>query len=146
MSSAEESPQERPIRRPACGEADLVLTLPAVVDSVARARRAVIEHLEGSGAGARVLEHVALAISEACTNVVLHAYRSPPAGDFEVEVLIRDALLHVWVSDRGVGLRPRVDSPGMGIGLQVIGTLTEAVTITSEGTGTTLAMVFSLRG
>ena len=122
------------------------MTLPAIVDSVAQARHAVVRHLDARGVDPLAIEHVALAVSEACTNVVLHAYRSSPSGDLQLELAQRNTLLHVWVTDFGVGLRPRLDSPGMGIGLQVIGSLAETLTIISEGSGTTLQMVFTLDG
>ncbi len=51
------------------------LTLPAIVESVPTARRAVVEAARAAGASERALADVALAVSEACTNVVEHAYR-----------------------------------------------------------------------
>ena len=67
---------------------------------------------------------IALAVSEACTNVVMHAYVSAAApGSLTVEASQRNGELVVAVRDEGQGMLPRPDSPGLGLGLSIIGRL-----------------------
>ena len=52
----------------------------AVPDAVARARLTLVERLRGLGADDRSLTDVAIAVSEACTNAVVHAYPETAAA------------------------------------------------------------------
>lgn len=123
----------------------LAATYPAVPGSVAPARAGAVRALRSlGGVDELVVEHVALAVSEACTNVVLHAYREGQAGELELRAWVDGDALRVCVTDRGVGLRPRLDSPGMGVGLQVISSVARQVVIAPNGPGTTLTMTFAL--
>ena len=65
----------------------LALRLPANADQVPVARRAVAEFCERCGLPAPLVDDVKLVVTEACTNVVLHAYdgSSRPARMFEVQ-------------------------------------------------------------
>ena len=114
--------------------------------SVAAARRVVREWLRASmTVSDLVVADVALAVSEACTNVVVHAY--PDGHDdatFHVRARCEDGALHISVTDHGRGLAPRPDSPGAGLGLPVIASVTESVDMgtTEDGTGTVVAMRF----
>jgi serine/threonine-protein kinase RsbW len=119
-------------------------TFPAVPESVPRARRAVGDFARGQGVAADVLPKVALAVSEACTNVVLHAYRDDrDTGDLEVQADIVDEHLRVIVSDAGVGLMPHLDSPGLGLGLPIISQTAAVFEVrSSPAGGTELCMRF----
>jgi serine/threonine-protein kinase RsbW len=71
------------------------------------------------GAGQHTVVQIKLAVSEAATNAVLHAYRDA-AGAGEVRVVVRahdESALDITVRDNGVGPLPRPDSPGLGLGL-----------------------------
>ena len=83
-------------------------------------------------------------MTEACSNVVVHAYRDS-AGD--LEVVVEDEPENgvvVRVRDRGSGLQPRSDSPGLGVGLPVIHAIADAVEVetVAGGHGTELRMHF----
>src|SRR4051795_5304949 len=56
-----------------------------------------------------------LAVTEACANVVLHAYadRDTP-GELELRACVVDAVLVVEVADQGRGMVPRIESAGLG--------------------------------
>jgi anti-sigma regulatory factor (Ser/Thr protein kinase) len=56
------------------------------------------------------LDDVRTAVTEACNNVVLHAYGGRE-GPLEVDIGVGDGLLRVAVRDAGVGIRGRSDSP-----------------------------------
>jgi serine/threonine-protein kinase RsbW/stage II sporulation protein AB (anti-sigma F factor) len=86
---------------------------------------------------------IALAVSEALTNVVVHAYRETEAGDVRVVACDKPDRLVVVVRDYGGGMVPRADSPGLGLGLPLISTMTDALQIeAADGAGTLLRMHF----
>jgi serine/threonine-protein kinase RsbW len=84
------------------------------------------------------VDAVALAVTEAVTNAVVHAYRSCDAGDVRIVACAEPARLVVVVRDYGCGMGPRHDSPGLGIGLPTIGHLARDFSIeVPEGEGGT---------
>ncbi len=57
---------------------------------------------------------IALAVDEACTNVIKHAYRFAPDRDITVRVRPHDSAFEVSISDSGVGFDPSgVHAPDM---------------------------------
>ena len=119
----------------------LHLSLPAKSGSVSRARHAVAAFAMESGANP---DDVALAVSEAVSNAVIHAFRGRSAGTIDVSASSESDTLVVTVSDDGVGVSPNPDSPGLGLGLALIGSLTEGVELRRDGNGTTIVMRFPL--
>lgn len=121
-------------------------TFEAESASVTRARHAVTGFARDHGVPAAMLGGVALAVSEACTNVVLHAYRDERApGRFTVGLALSEASLKVLVRDDGMGMRPRMDSPGLGLGLPIIATTADSFGFEPcETGGTELHMRFDL--
>jgi anti-sigma regulatory factor (Ser/Thr protein kinase) len=109
-----------------------------VAASVAEARAAVTAFAQSAGATADALAAVSLAVSEAVTNAVLHAYVGhPEPGDVHVTVQAGDDEVLIEVVDRGIGLAPRPDSPGLGYGLAVMMAVAkrfEAQTAKDQGT------------
>jgi len=86
---------------------------------------------------------IALAVSEAITNAVVHAYRDCEVGDVRVVACDKPESLVVVVRDYGAGMLPRADSPGLGLGLPLISTMTDDLQIeAADGTGTLLRMHF----
>jgi anti-sigma regulatory factor (Ser/Thr protein kinase) len=121
---------------------------PARAASVPVARAATADCARQLGAEESVVEAVALAVTEACSNVVVHAYRhQDEPGDMTVLVEKPDAFLRVTVFDDGPGIVPRVDSPGLGLGLPLISQLTDGLELSSrpEG-GCQVCMRFDLSG
>jgi len=108
----------------------------------------VVRHVLGAFAEAlllpdTVIEDMRLAVTEACTNVVRHAYADGEPGP--VEILIRPVgdTLQVVVSDEGRGLGPSEDSSGPGLGLPLIAALTHDLEIEPAGhSGSRLRMSF----
>ena len=128
---------------------DMLLSLPSTPDNVPVVRHALRGMLETRGLEASLTADVLLAVTEACTNVVVHAYPGPNADaehTMEVEAGWQgDHELTVVVRDRGRGFAPRVDSPGLGLGLPVIAALTQRVELReTAGGGTEVAMDFVL--
>ena len=105
---------------------DLVLTLPARAENVAVVRHAFGGLGDALDIDDQVLADVKLAVTEACTNVVVHAYPDGE-GPMEIAATIRDGRLAIAVRDDGRGMLPRPDSPGLGLGLPLIATLSETL-------------------
>jgi two-component sensor histidine kinase len=122
-------------------ERALELTLSAESESVAKARHAAAEFARTHGADP---DDIALAVSEAVSNAVIHAFRGVDTGRIDVRGFPDGDSLVLSVSDDGVGVTPNPDSPGLGLGLALIGSLSAGVELRKEGPGTTLVMRFPL--
>ena len=112
-------------------------------ESIGSLRRRVSEFAEEFGAPRRKVSDIALAVSEACTNAVVHAYRGQP-GKVSLFVEAGAGELLVKVVDEGDGLAPRPDSPGLGLGLPLIARVADRFEVHPgpDGRGTELCMVF----
>lgn len=94
----------------------------------------------------QTLSDVKLAVTEACTNAVVHAYPDGE-GPLEVAAYVRKDRLMLVVRDEGLGIVPRTDSPGLGLGLPLIATLAEALELgTDDADRTEVRMTFRLGG
>jgi anti-sigma regulatory factor (Ser/Thr protein kinase) len=119
---------------------------PAVPDSVPAARSALTAFAADVGASSELLDDVRLAVSEALTNAVVHAYRgsSEPGS---IGVIAARAVDELWVliSDSGCGLRPRQDSPGLGLGMALMMQVSAGIDVMdrSDG-GTEVTLRFAL--
>ena len=124
---------------------ETVLTLPADAASATRARHAAVALAEQLGATRDTRAGIAVAVTEAVANVVVHAYRDiAPAG---VELALRGDRdrLEVEIRDRGVGLLPRDDSPGLGLGLGLMAELADTFEVADvAGGGTCVRLRFAL--
>ena len=112
------------------GLRSIELELPAVPESAPSVRHAVIRMLDGLDFD---LWPVGIVVSEAVTNVVLHAYRDGESGRVRVSASLQDSVLTLVVADDGVGISPNPDSPGLGVGLALIGSLAEHMEIQRDG-------------
>jgi anti-sigma regulatory factor (Ser/Thr protein kinase) len=103
-----------------------------------QARRAVIGWAQQHVEDRLVLSDIALAITEATTNVVLHAYRDRAVpGTVTVEAQHFGDHVCLYVRDEGTGLAPRVDSPGLGLGLGLIAQVADSADVRAPETGGT---------
>jgi anti-sigma regulatory factor (Ser/Thr protein kinase) len=124
--------------------ADVQLTLPARAENVAVVRHALGGLGEALALHPQTLSDVKLAVTEACTNVVVHAY-GDGEGPMEVAASVDGDALRVTVRDEGLGIVPRPDSPGLGLGLPLIATLTESLELgKTPDDRTEVTMVFRL--
>jgi serine/threonine-protein kinase RsbW len=119
---------------------------PAVAEAVPLARRALTEVAAAAGAGGERLEEIRLAVSEALTNAVVHAYRGNETGQFQVTAAIASGELWVLISDDGRGLHAWNDSRGLGMGLSLISGLSDDFAIVTRASGgTEVQMRFDLK-
>ena len=73
-----------------------------------QARRAVVDWAQKHVEDRAILSDIALAITEATTNVVLHAYRDRPLpGSVSIKGEVFDDHVCLYVLDEGSGLAPR---------------------------------------
>jgi len=139
------SSRELSEERQAGGASDVRLTLPARPENVA-----VVRHVLGAFAEALqlpdpVIEDMRLAVTEACTNVVRHAYANGEPGPVEILIRPEGDTLQVIVSDRGRGIGPSDDTAGPGLGLPLIAALTHRLEILPAESGSKLQMSFLRR-
>jgi serine/threonine-protein kinase RsbW len=131
-------------RRSATLVPDLEITLPARAENVAVVRHAVGGLGEVLELDDQTLSDIKLAVTEACTNVVVHAYPEGE-GPMGLRASIESRRLSLVVADRGRGIVPRPDSPGLGLGLPLIATLAESLELgTGVGEETEVRMTFDL--
>jgi serine/threonine-protein kinase RsbW/stage II sporulation protein AB (anti-sigma F factor) len=120
-------------------------TFDAARETPMLARRAVMDWVGPHVDDPAQLGDIALAVTEATTNAVLHAYRGDDGGAVMVEIQRSDDLLCLYVRDEGSGLAPRVDSPGLGLGLGLIAQVSDGSDVRSPVTGgTEVVMRFNL--
>jgi len=136
--------QERDAALPARWHRDFVAA-PAIVAEV---RSGVTAFAKQHGAPGEVIVDIALAVSEAATNAVLHAFVDLPPGRVSVVAEPGNDCLLVRVIDEGRGMMPRSDSPGLGLGLPTMATLTSSCDIREApgGRGTEVFLAPGVRG
>jgi serine/threonine-protein kinase RsbW len=120
-------------------------SFPAEPGTPAMARHAVRAFLSARGIDSRALSDVLLAVSEVVTNCVVHAYRDASDGRVAMEAQHNGDTLLLSVADEGTGMAPRHDSPGLGLGLPLVGRIAERVDIIAPaGGGTQVKMRFAV--
>jgi serine/threonine-protein kinase RsbW len=126
---------------------DVRLTMPARPEGVAVVRQALAGMADALDFEAAVLADMKMAVSEACTNVVVHAYEDVE-GVLEVDMRADESGLTIRVRDYGSGIHPHPqperDVPALGLGLPLIAALSDAFELQgSAGTGTEVRMTFN---
>ncbi len=121
------------------------LALPARAENIAIVRHAFGALGEAYALDTQTLSDIRLAVTEACTNVVVHAYPDGQEGPMEVLATMLGDELTVVVRDEGEGIGPRPDSPGLGLGLPLIASLAENVQLgRDQEERTEVRMTFAL--
>ena len=123
---------------------DLELRLPARAENVAVVRHAIGGLGDVLDVEDQVLSDIKLAVTEACTNVVVHAYPDGE-GPMGLRASVLDDHVAIVIHDCGRGIVPRADSPGLGLGLPLIATLAESLELgTGDAEETEVRMTFAL--
>ena len=111
------------------------LSFPAKPDYLLLARLALAGLARTLPAEDDVVADLKLAVTEACGNVVRHAYGDDP-GDVFVSFLVRDDALEILVEDQGKGLEGKDASTGStaappdgGMGMAIIRTIVDELAI-----------------
>jgi anti-sigma regulatory factor (Ser/Thr protein kinase) len=101
-------------------------TVSARADTVAFLRQMVADFLIANGIAEPHVTDIQLAVSEAATNAIMHAFRAHnEPGTVRVSVTVDDGEIEIVVRDDGSGMAPRDDSPGLGLGLPLIRRVTD---------------------
>ncbi|MGD9695663.1 MAG: ATP-binding protein [Thermoleophilia bacterium] len=127
---------------------DIEMVISATPDGVALVRQMIRGILDVLGWSEERRSDVAIAVTEACTNVVLHAYPEGD-GDYEVRAWAAPGWLRVAVRDFGQGIDSRMTSAsaGLGLGLPLMLTLGDEVVFasTEAGVATEVRLLFNER-
>jgi anti-sigma regulatory factor (Ser/Thr protein kinase) len=91
-----------------------------------------------------LLDDLNTAVSEACNNVVLHAYPLGSSGPLTFSMVVRGDQVEAIVRDRGCGMRRvSIRNRGLGMGVVVISALADHTEFkTDDGIGTEVRMKF----
>ncbi|HWT25604.1 MAG TPA: ATP-binding protein [Solirubrobacteraceae bacterium] len=123
-------------------ESDIRLTLAARPENIAVVRHVVAALADALALPGAVVDDMRLAVTEACTNVVRHAY-GERVGSIDVAVRPERETLEIVVADAGRGMGPSPDTEGPGLGLPLIKALADSFAIDDKpATGSRLIMSF----
>lgn len=119
------------------------LSRPAEPETVTAFRHHASAFAAEQGGAPALVEDVALAVSEAVTNAVKHAYGDAAGRTVSLSASAEDGWLTLRVGDRGTGFGAG-PSDGLGLGLSIIARLCDDLKIVQEGSGTQVLMRFVL--
>jgi len=128
----------------------LLITIPAKPENVAVIRHALAGLAELLGMREPGIGDLKTVVTEACMNVVVHAYEGEP-GPLQVEARVEEDGLTVSVRDFGRGIRPNADDErqSLRIGLTLIAALSSSFSISGglgRGTEVTMHLLFDPAG
>jgi serine/threonine-protein kinase RsbW len=122
------------------------LTVPATAENVMVVRQALAGLGEALALPGSRIADLKTVISEACNNVVLHAY-DEEAGPLQVTAIPGDEQLEIQVADEGHGFRPRANEGdvSLGLGLPLIAALSDSFEISGgrHGSRTTIRFPYA---
>ena len=124
------------------GQARYEAVLPALPSSVAKARQAVVRFGGDHGVNC---QNLALAVSEAVSNAVVHALADQSDEAVYVEAAVDESAVVVTVRDRGIGIRPYPNPREGGFGLPLIKKTADQVAVSSSDSGVSIQMRFMRR-
>jgi serine/threonine-protein kinase RsbW len=111
------------------------LVIPAKAEYIALGRLALTGLLRPLAVESEIIADVKLALTEACSNSIRHAYADGREGAVEIRYELLDASLAVEVSDEGGGFDPALLAGGGsdldegGLGIAIIRAVTDDLSI-----------------
>ena len=97
---------------------------------VTRIRHAIADYTLSQGVPQALVDDVSLAVSEVVSNCVVHAFpEGSTDGEITIMATVNGAEVTIRVVDDGIGLSPRVDSPGAGLGLAIAGKIARRMVV-----------------
>ena len=121
----------------------LRITLPARQESLSLLRHVVRGFRDAYEIAPATMDDIVLAVSEAATNVVVHAYGTR-MGTLTLVARVEDDDLHVLVRDHGHGIAPPADTPKPGHGLALMEHVATSLEVVGSPAGTDVSMIFDL--
>lgn len=112
-------------------EAKVEFSLPARAENVALVRHAIAGFAEALDMAGAAIADLKTVVTEACMNVVTHAYEADQAGPLEVDAWQEGPDLVITVRDFGSGIRPLADVErrSLRLGLPLMAALTSSFEI-----------------
>ncbi len=91
-----------------------ILQVVGSTENLAKVRSFIREKAYSLGVNQVVIDKVVLAVDEACSNIIRHAYKPPTNGDITVKLSVEDEQLTITLMDKGVSFDPQtIQSPDM---------------------------------
>jgi serine/threonine-protein kinase RsbW len=144
-AAGERSRTAPPLPRGTARGSDIALTLPARAENIGIVRQVLGAFADALALPEAVAADMRLAVTEACTNVVRHAYGNG-GGTIDVVARPHGDGLEVVVADSGRGLGRSSDTAGPGLGLPLIAALADTLEIDrNAAAGSRLVMSFRPR-
>ncbi|HEX2129055.1 MAG TPA: ATP-binding protein [Solirubrobacterales bacterium] len=124
-------------------EARVEFSLPARAENVPLVRHALAGMAEELGMGPGEVADLKTVVTEACTNVVVHAYEPDEVGPLMVSAAPENDAIVVTVRDYGQGIRPLADVErrSLRLGLPLIAALSRGFEIQAQVGGGTLVRI-----
>lgn len=125
------------------------LRFPARAEYLLLARLAVTGVARRMGLGGKEVADLKLAVTEACSNAVRHAYPVTGEGQIDLELVARDDRLELVVEDHGAGIRlplgvPPSPSERGGMGIPLIRAVVDDLAIGQGSDGGTVVHMTKL--
>jgi serine/threonine-protein kinase RsbW len=128
----------------------------STTNALADVREFVNECAMRFGFGDKEVSEITLAVDEACTNVIKHAYKGNPDTEFEVRILASGTEFQVVVRDWGASFKPEeVPLPNIkdkvkkhkagGLGIFLMRKLMDTVEYQGKDTSNEVRLVRNLR-
>ena len=114
------------------------LRIPSMTDNLQLIRDFVVKIASKAGLNEEIQEQVALAVDEACTNVIKHAHKFTATRPIDILIQTDDQKIKITISDQGSGFDPtRLVKPDLkkftkearhgGLGIYLMQTLMDEV-------------------
>ena len=123
----------------------VALTIPAKAEYIVLCRLALSGLARVRALEPALVADLKLALTEACSNSVRHAYNEQRSGEVEVRYELDDERLSVEVVDEGIGFDPETAAADAGhaldeggLGISIIRAIVDELDIKSNGSGSSL--------
>ncbi len=114
------------------------LTVKSKTENLAEIREFISSSAKEFGFTKEAIENIILAVDEACTNIIKHAYKSFPDGEIKIKLKYSNRKLTIEILDHGASFDPeRVPEPDLqkyynqhrvgGLGMYLMRTLMDDV-------------------
>jgi anti-sigma regulatory factor (Ser/Thr protein kinase) len=121
---------------------------PALPEVIGGLRHEIVAFARWLGADDDLCQNLALAVGEGLNNTAIHAYPDGKTGLVHVEAWHdQHGQLLVRIKDEGIGMVPRPDSPGLGLGLPLMAQMADEVQVADRDDvpGTMVLLRLTLR-
>jgi serine/threonine-protein kinase RsbW len=126
------------------GDGYLIEGAAATPETVRDIRNRITHFSRGHGATEDQTGDIALAVTEATTNVARHAYPNHSEGTLDLTSRVEDRTLIVEIRDFGVGVEAQGANSGLGLGLVLMAKLTASCDVEPANPGTRVTLRFAL--